>query len=204
MINVMDSVITKLEQDKPITLKQGCAMLGIAYNTTRLRKLIAKHKQDIITAKAVKAKIAKTPVTVADKKQVIESYILGESITEISKLMFRSVAVIKRILTEYNVPLRSVGSTYFKNVPLLGKVTEEYNKDDLVYSARYGCPAIVMFRKESKTHGACYNLYLLGGEEQRAYQPYYELADLTRCQKELGITVRAAEGVRANGTLYVR
>ena len=191
---LMDEVITQLEQDKPITLKQGCSMLGITYNTTRLRKLITEHKQSIITNKAIRAKMLRTPVTNADRKAVVESYITGESITAISMALYRSIAVVKRILSEYNIPLT--------HNALLEKVTEGYNKDDLVYSVKYNCPALVMFRKESKTHGACYNLYLLGGEEQRAYQPYYELADLTRCQKELGITVRAADGIRANGIIW--
>ena len=201
---IMESVIAKLEQDKPITLKQGCSMLGIAYNTTRLRKLIETYKQSVITEKAVRAKMLRTPITLADKKYIIEAYIQGESVAEISRNSFRSDLIIKRILTEYNIPLKRQGSTYHNNVPFIDARREEYDKDDLVYSVRYGCPALVMFRKDSKDHGACYNIYLLGGEEQRAYQPYYELADITRAQKELKINIKASTGVRANGIEFKR
>ena len=101
---LMDKVISGLDKDKPITLKQGCAMLGIAYNTTRLRKLITEYKQSIETARIVRAKMARTPITNSDKKQIIESYITGDSITGISDLVFRSTAVVKRVLSEFNVP----------------------------------------------------------------------------------------------------
>ena len=41
----MERVIAGLEQEKPITKKDACQILGIAYNTTRLGTLIEKYKE---------------------------------------------------------------------------------------------------------------------------------------------------------------
>ena len=41
----IDYVISLLEAEKPITKKDACAILCIAYNTTRLQQIIDKHKE---------------------------------------------------------------------------------------------------------------------------------------------------------------
>ena len=41
----ISKVISLLEGEKPITKKEACGILNIAYNTTRLNKIITEHKE---------------------------------------------------------------------------------------------------------------------------------------------------------------
>jgi len=184
-------VISLLEADTPITKKEACQILKISYNTSRLNKIIAEFKTGIEIAEKMRAKMRAIPIDKSDEKAIISEYLTGISLTEISENMFRSVNKIKGVLVKYNIPLRTTGATYHRPIVLPDEsISEDYIADDLVYSAKYNCPAIVKeLHSISALHGKVYKIWLLGKELQFAYQPYYELGNLTNAQKTLGITL---------------
>lgn len=184
-------VIGLLESEFPITKKVACEILNISYNTTRLTKIIEEFKETASRNAELRKKMRNVPFDLSDKKHIISEYLNGSSLTEISDSIYRTIAKVKSVLREYNVPLRVPGSTYQRPALLPDEsICKDYISNDLVYSARYDCPAIVVdLHGESPIHGNVYKLWLLGDEKQFAYQPYYELGSLTKIQKELGITL---------------
>lgn len=199
--STMKEVIALLEQEKPITKKDACAKLNISYNTTRLTNLITEFKQRKEREATIRRSLRGKPLDTAEKKDIIQQYLADTPISEISKSSFRTIAVIKSLLQEYGIPIKSkAASDYFKNVPLLDEktVTENYSGGELVYSTRYGCLAeIVTLFKNTEKHGNVYRIWLLGKEQQYAYQPYYELANLSRVQQEFNISIPHTTGVMA-------
>ena len=73
-------------------------------------------------------------------------------------------------------------------------INEDYEHDDLVYAARYQCPALIE-KKGTSADGPVYVIYLLGKEQCYASQPYYELADLRNIQKEYNIDIKPMSGM---------
>ena len=198
--NRIREVIDLLEQENPITKKEACNKLNITYNTKRLESIITEFKE----RKEREAKIRKTlrskPLDYNEKRDIVQRYLANEAITEISKSTYRSLGVIKALITEYGIPLRTRGVVEYHKSQLLDEksLANDYEIGDLVFSARYNCLAeIVKLYKEDNTHGNIYRIWLLGSEQQYAYQPYYELADLRKVQCELNISIPHVDGVRA-------
>jgi len=197
----IEKVIELLEGEKPITKKEACGILNIAYNTSRLQKIINQHDEQAAYAKKRRKEIRNTPVSDIDKCYIVERVLNGDSYASISETTFRSIAKIKSVLEELNVPVRTRETTEYKNPELLpeASIKEDYIKEDLVFSARYGSPAIIMDNiRDDKFHGKVYSIYLLGNWQRRAIQPYYELGDLTYIQKELGLSIKADRGLEPN------
>jgi hypothetical protein len=182
-------VIELLNASPPITKKAACEILNISYNTARLGNIIESWQNQQIYAKKRRAELRTKPVSTEDIKYIISEYLDGVAVQEISERTFRSVSALKKVLEKYKVPLREVGSSYFNPVVLPDDgFSPEYEVGDLVFSARYNVPArIEAFRTKDKTHGNVYQIYLLGNEKQKAYQPAYELGDLRFLEEDLGI-----------------
>ena len=84
-----------MEQEKPITKKVACEILHISYNTTRLNNIIQEYKDNI---KHVKMRMKANKGTAygdIELKEMVVSYLSGESITNIAKSLFRSVGSVK-------------------------------------------------------------------------------------------------------------
>lgn len=195
----MQLVIGLLNEDKPITKKEACTILNINYNTTRLGKLIEEFEANEAAIKVQRRKKRGKPLSTAELSHIAQSYLNQGTISGIAETLFRPFSLIKEAVEELNIPMRDGSNNYF-NPPLIPDkaIKEDYVKDDLVYSARYQCPALI--NKEDKPHseGKVYNIYLLGLEQCYASQPYWELSDLTGLQRKLGISILATEGVVAN------
>jgi len=99
-------VIAALTSENPITKKEACEMLNINYNTTRLSKIIEGFKEDQEYRKIRMSKNRGKPASKDEMKQMIEMYLDGQTITDISKTMFRSPAFIKGNLDRIGVPTR--------------------------------------------------------------------------------------------------
>lgn len=183
----IQKVISLLEAQAPITKKEACEILNISYNTTRLKSIIDDFKAKQTYQKEQRAKRRGKPLDEHEITTIIRSYLDGDPMDEISERCFRSVGLIKKALVDNGIPLREPGATYF-NPPLIPEngIKEDYSVGDLVYSARYSVPAEIkgLFQIH-KDHGKVYSIWLLGEEQQFAYQPYYELADLTHVQGKL-------------------
>lgn len=185
----LNKVIELLAQEKPITKKAACEILGIAYNTTRLAQLIEKHQEKEARAKQRRNALRGTQPSQDEVKYIIQEYLEGSPIDKITEITFRSSAVVRKVLEDYAVPVRQRAHNYFK--PELipeAAVRLEFAINELVYAARYDSVAIVqgeVAHKEQKV----YRLWLVSDKwQQYCYQPACELASLEHLIK-LGIKI---------------
>lgn len=176
---------------KPITKKDACQILGMAYNTTRLGTIIEQFKDRQAKTARRKAELRGKPVTQDEVVYIISEYLNGEPIDSISKMTYRSAGIIKRVLEDNHVPIRVPGHSYFdpQMIPE-GAVRERFKVGEIVYSARYDSTArIEMEQKDSRHGGWIYRIWLLSEKWlQSAYQPAYELASLEHL-REIGVKV---------------
>jgi hypothetical protein len=181
----IEEVIGALNKDKPITKKDACAMLGMAYNTARLNKIIEEHDERKTYHERRRKELKKIPLTTEDYSFIVSSYLEEANLTIIAETTHRSLTVIKRVLERFNIPLRSTSTSYQNPIYLADdSISEEYAKDDLVYSSRYDEPAYIC----KKLNKEAYRIWLLKSE-QYSTQPYWELGDLRKIQKELSISI---------------
>lgn len=185
--NNVEKVIALLESDKPITKKTACEILCIAYNTSRLDKIIEKHREKKARDKELRSQKRGKPAQQGEIQYVISSYLEGSSLEHISDSIYRSSAFVKGILDSYNVPTRSRATNY--NRPELipdGAVRPTFSIGEKVWSARYNAMAEVHGALEHPQEKV-YRIWLKG-EGFWAYQPASELASLEHL-KELGVTL---------------
>ena len=178
------------EGAKPITKKDACQILGMAYNTTRLGTIIDQYKERQARSARRRAELRGKPATPEDIAFVISEYLGGETVDSISKTTYRSPSFIKKILEDNSVPIRVPGPSYFK--PELipeGAIRERFGVGEVVYSARYDSTARIDAEREDPRHGWIYRIWLLSDKwMQSAYQPAYELASLEHL-REIGVRV---------------
>lgn len=183
----LEKVIKLLEQEKPITKKAACEILGIAYNTTRLGTLIEKHKNIVEhRAKRRKEKLGK-PADPDEIQYVIKEYLNGASISAIGQDLYRGATFIYNILEANAVPVRQRTQNYFKPELIPEPATRNaFALGEKVWSARYDSLARVDALVEEKSEKV-YRIYLLDEKwKMNAYQPASELASLEHLTK-LGI-----------------
>jgi hypothetical protein len=188
----ISKVIKLLEpQDgKPITKKDACQILGMAYNTTRLASVIEEFKQKQIRIAEQKAKLRGKPITENERASIIQEYLGGATIESISKLTYRGPHLIKQVLEDNSVPIRQPGHNYF--TPQIipdGAVRDRFEVGEVVYSARYDSMAKIKDEKLDPKHGYIYSMWLLSEKWlQWCWQPAYELASLEHLRK-IGVAV---------------
>lgn len=187
----VDKVIKLLEHESPITKKAACELLSISYNTTRLNKIIETHKETMKFRKDMRKKLRTTPIDTATASEIVSAYLSDVSLADISDRTYRSINVVKNVLTKYNVPIRNASIDYFHPV-IIEDVEEDYKMGDLVYAARYGQPATIKGSKHTDKHGMIYSIWL-HKSGKFANQPYYELADLRKVQSELSIEMKGLD-----------
>lgn len=173
---------------KPITKKDACAILNIAYNTSRLQQLLDKHREKKSRDAERRAALRGKPATKDEANYIISSYLQGETVESISNSTFRGSTFIKNILDEYSVPIRARSADYWK--PELipdGAVRDKFEVGDVVYSARYDSLAKVRGEIKQKEEWV-YKIYLVSEKHQMfAFQPASELASLSHLS-ELGVS----------------
>lgn len=187
----LDKVIALLEptEGKPISKKDACAMLCIAYNTTRLGTLIEKHKEKKAATAARRAALRGKPATPAEVQFIISSYLEGETVAGLAERSYRSSAFINQILETYAVPVRAKAHDYFK--PELipeAAMQDKFKLEEVVYSARYD--SIAKIKSELFQKGQwVYCVWLMSEKwQQFAYQEAAELASLEHLRK-LGVAI---------------
>lgn len=185
--NNLEKVIKLLEAEKPISKKDACAILNIAYNTTRLSTLIEKHKEKKDRDARHRAAKRGKPATQDEIQYIITAYMEGGTVDAICQSTYRGPLFVKNILEEYNVPVRAKAYNYFK--PELipeGAMRDRFNVGEIVYSARYDSLAEIKLEQPIKD-GFAYRVWLKSEQQQQfAYQPAWELASLQHLT-ELGI-----------------
>ena len=178
------------EGAKPITKKDACQILGMAYNTTRLGTIIEQFKAKQKRTAERKAQLRGKPVTQDEVQYIISEYLAGEPIDAISKATYRSAGIIKSVLEKYSVPIRQTGHSYFK--PELipdGATRDRFKVGEVVYSARYDSTARIQSEQQHPQYGWIYGIWLLNEKWlQSAYQPACELASLEHL-REIGVNI---------------
>jgi hypothetical protein len=189
----LERVISLLEPTdgtKAITKKEACAILGIAYNTTRLGTIIEKYKADKVRDAARRAEKRGKPATMDEIQFVIQEYLEGGTVDAISKATYRGTTFVKAILEKYSVPIRATSQNYFS--PELipeGATRDRFTVGEIVYSARYDSTARIEAEQNSAKHGWIYRIWLIGDKwKEFAYQEACELASLQHL-REIGVRV---------------
>ena len=100
----LNRVSALLNQDNPITKKEACEMLNISYNTTRLSRILDEHNEVVSFREVRKSQNRGKKATTLEIKEAIESYLNGETVSDISKRLFRSTTFVKNILDRVGVP----------------------------------------------------------------------------------------------------
>ena len=142
----INKVIELLAAEKPITKKEACEILNIAYNTTRLSKIIADHEETIEFRARRKAQNKGKGVTEAEKISIVKYYLDGANVSDIAKALYRSPAFIKAVIERMGVP-QKLPETDYKGIreAMIPEpcVAEEFETGEKVWSARGNCIAIV-------------------------------------------------------------
>ena len=191
-------------EGKPITKKAACEILNISYNTARLNKIIQEHKDAQELQKNMRKKLRGMPIDNATASQIVSGYLSGDSLADISDATYRSTNVVKRVLAKYNVPIRNRSVDYFHPIFIDNEeaIKDDYVNGDLVYSARYDCPATINTSSMTEKHGMVYTLWTHGDKRQSITQPYYELADLRKVQTELKIKMHDLDAEEVKRLLW--
>lgn len=159
-------VIDLLSASPPITKKDACIILNIAYNTTRLNKIIENYHEQVALTKKMKEKKRGVPADKDEIKWIVQSFIRGESIADISKRNYRSVTFINNLIERVGVPERAKGDDAFK-VSLLPEncVADSFDIGEIAWSAKYHAPCKIMKKLEDKYdklyESSCYRVWIV-------------------------------------------
>jgi hypothetical protein len=186
----IERVIAGLAATPKMTKKDACAIIGIAYNTTRLDSLIEKYLEKKARDAQRRADLRGKPATQDEIVYAIQEYLEGATIDSISKATYRGPSFVKSILEKYDVPLRANSQDYFK--PELipdGATRTRFSLGEVVYSARYDSIARIDTEQSDPRYEWIYRIWLLSDKwRQSAYQPAEELASLEHIRK-LGVRI---------------
>lgn len=172
-------VIELLEASPPITKKEACERLSIAYNTTRLAKIIEEYKEEVAeTARRRKANIGK-PISSFEIQTVVEGYLDRQSIKDIAARIYRPTDTVKKVIAAVGVPNTSTEYNY-GNVGLVPDqcMSDTFYVGQIVWSMAYNYPALVTGEYINYSGGAVpgsnyYNLYVIQPYEHESkwFQP---------------------------------
>lgn len=170
----------KVPGTKPITKKEACQILGMAYNTARLDSILQQFRDRQQRDTERRAALRGKPATPSEVAFIIQEYVQGETVEGISRSTYRGTEFIKRILEDNHIPKRNSSHDYFR--PQLipdGAVRDRFQVGETVYSARYDSTAKIVSEQTHPHWGWVYRVWLTNDKWlQYAYQPACELASL--------------------------
>jgi hypothetical protein len=139
-------VISLLESQPPITKKDACSILNIAYNTTRLQRIIDEFNNRQANIATRKNANRGKPASEQEIKEAIMEYLQGENITTISKRLYRSAGFVKAIIERIGVPQKPTSATERSKTALLPEAccSDEFKVGEVVWSAAYHMPAVIV------------------------------------------------------------
>ena len=143
-----ESTSTDSSTLKPITKKEACDILNIAYNTSRLSKIIEDYDEQKAYVKKRKAGLRGRPASDAEIAEACTSFLGGHTISDISKRLFRAPAFIRSLLERVGVPSRPNNKEerltphYFPDEC----VSTDFSMGEVAWSATYHSTVIVKER----------------------------------------------------------
>ena len=141
----MISLLNPSSSEKPITKKEACEILNIAYNTTRLALIIADYQDRKEYVKNRKKSLRGRPASREEIAEACESYLSGDTVSDISKTLYRSPSFIRSLLERLGVPQRPANKEaklephYYPDECL----SEEYAFGETAWSATYHTAVVV-------------------------------------------------------------
>lgn len=176
--------------EKAITKKEACDILNISYNTTRLQKIIDSYVERKEYTKKRKKSLRGRPASQQEIQEVCESYLQGDTISNISKALFRSTGFVRSILEKVGVPQRP-NNKEERMLPHIYPdecMSDDFEEGEVAWSATYHAPVTVLYRvtKEyvdakkgmgktdyENTYGCpCYSIYVKQRSEPNAEDPF--------------------------------
>jgi hypothetical protein len=119
------------------TKKSVCEHLGIAYNTKRLDAIIKEFHDKQDREAELKKKARNKIFSKAEKQNITDSYLAGESQSALAKQFHISPQRVKNMLMEMNVPIRARGKGKAAKVDHVVQDLEvKFSKGDKVFLAQ--------------------------------------------------------------------
>jgi hypothetical protein len=91
------------------TKKKACEVLGIAYNVSRLDKIIKEFEERQIRLEQLKTKMKNSEISEEVKKSIAREYMEGKPKSKLAEEYYITTYRINKILIEMQVPLRGKG-----------------------------------------------------------------------------------------------
>ena len=184
--------VIKLLEDGA-TKKAACVTLGIAYNTKRLADILDKYGADKERDTARRKLKRGTPIEGVELESLIEGYLNGTSLADLSKRLCRPTEALRMALWRCGALLK----TQEKPDPLWpsqmpdecykNSEADEFDIGQLVWVAGYGCLGEIR-----KYHGnGQYRVYLMDSERHRnVNQMWWDLGSLKHLEA-LGVNLKS-------------
>lgn len=190
-------VLAGLNGSPPISKKDACEILKISYNTSRLTNILQDYLARKENIKRNRDKKKGRPATRDEIQFIVEEYMNGEPIGNISDRIYRSTNFIKAIVEQIGIPQRETGFSPLKPQFLPDTcVSEDFVKDEIAWSAQYRSKCKIVKREDDQKYipkyGApCYTVYVLGeGNGFFASTLSYDLGKLSHLEA-YGINLNA-------------
>ena len=167
-------VINLLSGNSPITKKEACGILNIAYNTTRLQRIINEFEETQTYREKRKSQNKGKAATKDEVADAVTRFLSGDAISEIAAGLYRSSGFVKAIIERTGVPQK--GENKYDILPEQC-VAESFEEREIVWSARYHGPAIIKqelsidyqaekpgikdVNYEKKYGSKCYNIWVI-------------------------------------------
>lgn len=188
----IDKVIGLLEGENPITKKEACELLNIAYNTSRLQRILDEHLEKKKYIARRKKELRGKPASPQEVQEIVMSVLTGESIQSIAKGMFRSVDFVKSTIEGLGIPGRVRGEEG-KHLELLPDqcISDTFSIGEIVWSAKYHSAAVILaevdvnhqaekegyqdVNYEQKYAARCYRIYIPQKVKEGGFFPRVEV-----------------------------
>lgn len=119
-------------------------MLNISYNVTRLAKIIDEYYEKKAYVKRRKSQLRGRPATNQEIGEIATGYLRGDSLQEISKYTYRSLAFVKSIIEKIGIPSRVLeDEDWIPEYLPENCVATTFEKGDVAWSAKYHRPCII-------------------------------------------------------------
>ena len=119
-------------------------MLNISYNVTRLARIIEEYYDRKAYVKKRKSQLRGRPATDQEIGEMASMYLRGESLADISKATYRSLAFVKSIIEKIGIPSRILEEEEWIPEYLPENcVSDSFEVGEVVWSAKYHRPAII-------------------------------------------------------------
>ena len=185
-------------------------MLNIAYNTTRLQRIIDDFEDKVNYRELRKKQNRGRGADSEEIREAVERFLSGDSIAEIASGLYRSTGFVKAIVERVGVPQKQEGLYDYLPDECCA---EDFSKGELVWSAKYHAPAVVEqelsidyqaenmgfsdVNYENKYGSKCYAIWILESHDEEAegswarvktggfsgYSLAYDLGKLEHLQK---------------------